>query len=58
MRNAVVLGASLAVALLVSSALAADDAVKSGPQVGSRKIPPFNPLHCSGPAVDSKGCLV
>jgi hypothetical protein len=57
MRNCLTLGASLAVALLAGSASAADS-LKSGPQPGSRAIPAFNPLHCSGPQTGGKACLV
>ena len=57
MKSRFALGASLAVALLSCSAFA-DSALKSGPQVGSRKIPAFNPLHCSGPTEGKKNCLV
>jgi hypothetical protein len=57
MRNRITLGASLAVALLVSSAIA-DGTLKSGPQVGSSDIPAFNPLHVNGPTPGGKQCLV
>jgi hypothetical protein len=58
MRKAMVLGASLAAVLLMSGAALAAEGLKSGPQVGSRKIPPFNPLHCNGSTPGGKGCLV
>jgi hypothetical protein len=58
MRNSIVLGASLAAALLALSTLSAADSPKSGPQVGSRKLPPFNPLNVNGPAADKKVCQV
>ena len=50
------LGASLAAALLVGSAIAADS-LKSGPQVG-KNLTPFNPLHCNGSSEGKKVCLV
>ena len=55
MKARMVTGA--AVALLAGGALLAAD-LKSGPQVGSRNIPPFNPLHCTGRTAGSKLCLV
>ena len=57
MHKRIFLGASLAVAALVSVALAAES-LKSGPQVGSSSIPPFNPLHCTGAGAGGKACLV
>ena len=57
MKSRIALGASLATALLVCSAFAAE-AVKSGPQVGSKKIPAFNPLHCNTRTEGTKQCLV
>jgi hypothetical protein len=51
------LGAALAIALVTTGALA-ESSLKSGPQVGSRKIPAFNPLHCSGRGEGGKACLV
>jgi hypothetical protein len=56
MKNGIVAGASLAVALLVGCVMAAE--LKSGPQPGSSNIPPFNPLHCNGPTEGQKLCLV
>jgi hypothetical protein len=52
-----ILGA-VAMAALVVSGAAADPDLKSGPQPGSNKIFPFNPLHCSGPTAGTKLCLV
>jgi hypothetical protein len=52
-----ILGA-MAMAALVVAGAAADQALKSGPQPGSNKIFPFNPLHCSGPTEGTKQCLV
>jgi hypothetical protein len=56
MRQSILMGSILAVAV-VSTALAADD-FKSGPQKPTMKISAFNPLHCSGPGIGTKGCLV
>ena len=50
------LGASLAAALLIGGALAAEK-LKSGPQVG-RVVHPFDPLHVTGPGKGGKSCLV
>jgi hypothetical protein len=52
-----ILGALAVTALVVAGAVA-DSALKSGPQVGSSNITPFNPLHCSGPTEGTKACLV
>ncbi len=57
MRYRMVMGA-LALAALVVTGVVADEALKSGPQVGSSKIPAFNPLHCNGPTEGQKLCLV
>ena len=57
MKRYLLLGVPLAaVALVASAAFAAD--LKSGPQVGSRNITPFNPLHATGPDEGKKLCLV
>jgi hypothetical protein len=53
----VTLGASLVVALLAGSVIAAEG-LKSGPQPGSKKIPPFNPLNVVGKFAGTKQCLV
>jgi hypothetical protein len=58
MRNRMVLGSSLAATLLLCSALAAADDLKSGPQVGSRKITPFNPLNVTGKQAGTRACQV
>ena len=50
-------GASLALALIVTSAMA-KDAFKSGPQIGDRVGIPFDPLHCNGPSAGKKACQV
>jgi hypothetical protein len=56
MRISHMLGGAVAIVLLSGSTFAAD--LKSGPQVGSRKIPAFNPLHCTGSGSGGKSCLV
>lgn len=56
MRRRIVMGASLAAALLVVSALAAGG-LESGPQVG-KHVGVFDTLHCTGPDAGSKSCLV
>lgn len=56
MNRRSVVGASLAVALLVSGAFAAET-LKSGPQEG-KGVFPFNPLHVTGPSAGQKQCLV
>jgi len=50
-------GVLSATALLLSTAVAGDG-LKSGPQVGSKKITPFNPEHANGPDAGTKLCLV
>jgi hypothetical protein len=57
MRNRILLGAALAIGLLPGSSIAAE-ALKSGPEVGSKKISAFNPLHCTGSGAGGKACLV
>ncbi len=57
MKARIMLGASLAAVLLMGGALA-EETLKSGPQVGSRKLIPFNPLHCNGDDKGGKSCLV
>jgi hypothetical protein len=58
MRHRIMLGASLAIALMACSALSAGDDLKSGPQVGSKKLPPFNPLNVTGPSAGTRACQV
>jgi hypothetical protein len=58
MKLRIMLGASLAIALLACSVQSAGDDLKSGPQVGSRKLPPFNPLNVTGPSAGTKTCQV
>jgi hypothetical protein len=58
MRRSLKVGAMLLTALVVSGVVA-DDALKSGPQVGKNATPnPFNPLHANGPDAGQKVCLV
>jgi hypothetical protein len=56
MRTRAVVGASLAVALLVGTANAAD-ALKSGPQVGDH-MPIFEPTCMAGAKAGQKFCPV
>ena len=51
------LGASLAVALLTGSLIAAES-LKSGPQPGEFVPGPFNPLNVTGSAAGKKVCQV
>jgi hypothetical protein len=57
MKRCLASGAALAVALLVSG-VHAEDALKSGPAVGSSKIIPFHPMHVTGSGAGTKNCLV
>ena len=57
MKNRIMLGASLAVAL-ACSAIAAEGDPKSGPPVGSRSISAFHPMHATGPQEGTRSCLV
>lgn len=57
MKRVIAVGAALAVALCFNSAIA-DNAPKSGPQVGTSIPGPFHPLHASGPNAGEKVCLV
>jgi hypothetical protein len=57
MKYCIPLGASVAV-LLAGSILAADEALKSGPQVGQNIPGPFNPLNVTGPSAGEKACQV
>ncbi len=56
MTRRIPLGASLAVVLLVGSALAAD-ALKSGPQPGDYLVP-FEPLNVTGDFAGTRQCLI
>jgi hypothetical protein len=56
MRDRIAVGASLAVALLVGCAMAAD-ALKSGPQIGDSMFP-FDPYNCTGEYAGEEKCLV
>ena len=57
MKHRIVVGASLAVALLVSGALA-DGALKSGPQPGDDVPGPFHVLNCNGSDAGKTNCQV
>jgi hypothetical protein len=57
MSKRLAIGASVALTLLVGSVLA-EEALKSGPQVGSSRLTPFDPLHVTGPGAGEKSCLV
>ncbi len=57
MRHRIAVGGVLAVAMLVSSVLAAD-AVKSGPQAGDTVRTPFNVKNVTGKFADKTMCLV
>ena len=57
MHRLKIAGALTATALLLGAAVAGEG-LKSGPQVGSKKILPFNPEHANGPDAGTKLCLV
>lgn len=57
MKQRIAVRASMALALLVSYAMAAD-ALKSGPQVGESIPGPFNVLNCSGKESGKSNCQV
>jgi len=57
MKYPMMMGSALALGALMCAVGAAAD-LKSGPQVGSSKITPFNPLHVNGPDAGNKVCLV
>jgi hypothetical protein len=48
---------ALALAALVAAGGRADEAIKSGPQIGKAPAA-FNPLHVTGPTAGQKLCLV
>ncbi len=52
-----ILGA-VALTMIAACGMAQGGGLKSGPQVGSSSITPFNPLHCSGAGEGGKACLV
>ncbi len=56
MKNRFAVGA-LAVAVLALSSAVADEALKSGVEVGKR-VTPFHPLNVTGPYAGEKDCLV
>lgn len=49
---------AFAVVALAMAGVYADDALKSGPPVGSKKITAFHPLNVNGSAAGQKSCLV
>ena len=51
------MGATLAIALAASIAIADEKPLKSGLQVGESPTP-FNPLHVNGKLAGKKNCLV
>ena len=57
MRVRMISGAAVAALLLAGGGLVAAD-VKSGPQVGSRRLTPFNPLNINGSQAGIKFCQV
>jgi hypothetical protein len=57
MKHRIIVGVPLAAALIAGCALAANN-LKSGPQEGSTRITPFNPLHVTGDTAGEKTCLV
>jgi len=57
MKNRIVVGTSLACALLVSSVLAAET-LRSGPQTGEKVPGPFSPLNVTGEDAGQKRCQV
>lgn len=57
MRYSMAMGASLAAALLMSSAWA-EEGLKSGPPVGKNIPGAFHPLNVTGASAGKKNCLV
>ena len=57
MKSRIAVGGMLAVAMLVSSVMAAD-ALKSGPQPGDTVRTPFNVKNVTGKFADKTMCLV
>jgi hypothetical protein len=51
------IGAGLMLAIAISGVYAAEP-LKSGPEVGSKKISPFHPLNVTGSAAGKPQCLV
>jgi hypothetical protein len=49
--------AGLTVALLATAVIAADPAIKSGPQVNEKLAGPFHPLNITGAKAGEKNCL-
>ncbi len=58
MRHLMRSGAVLAVAVLIAGGVTGADPLKSGHQPGDKTAIPFDPLHCNGPTVGQKKCLV
>jgi hypothetical protein len=56
MKTRILLAAAVSVALAVGSGLA-QDALKSGPQVGAKVPGPFHPVNCTGKFAGEKHCL-
>lgn len=52
------IAAALCLAVLLVAGAPAGEALRSGPQVGSSKIPAFNPLNCTGANEGKRTCLV
>jgi hypothetical protein len=57
MKNRFAVGA-FAVMALAAAGVVAGDALKSGPQVGSKVVQPFNPLNVTGSQAGKKFCQV
>jgi hypothetical protein len=57
MKSRYAVGA-FAVALLTMSAVVADEALKSGPEVGKNIPGPFHPTNITGAQAGKKHCLV
>lgn len=57
MCHRTIVGVPLALTLLAGGVLAGS-LLKSGPQVGSSAILPFDPLNVTGPDAGKKKCLV
>ena len=57
MRRAFPFASALGGTLLIATFALAGE-LTSGPQAGKNLPGPFSPLHCNGPTVDEKVCLV
>src|SRR5262245_8337949 len=49
---------AFAVAVLAVAGVAADESLKSGPQIGDMVVEPFDPLNVNGSKAGEKHCLV